>query len=71
LNALSSFEMKVFEMNIANWGIECLVATSLAIIYVLPDNSPVLKIEDWFSQNVIGLEKTIEDKSLELLANGD
>jgi hypothetical protein len=63
--------MNVFELDIANWGIECLVASSLAIIDVLPNDFPVFEIKYLFSQNIIGLEETIEDKSSELLANGD
>lgn len=58
----------VFVMNIPNWRIECLVATSLTIVDVLSNDFPVLKVEHFFSKNVIGLKETIENKPGNLLA---
>ena len=60
--------MDVFVINVANWGIECLMPPPFSVVNILPDDSPVFKFEDLFSKNIVGLEKSIEDEPGNLLA---
>jgi hypothetical protein len=68
LNALTSLKVNIFVVNIPGWRIKRLVATSFAVVNVLSYDSPVFKIEYLFSKNIIGLEESIENKSVKLLA---
>jgi hypothetical protein len=42
--------------------------TPFSVVHILADDSPVLKFEDLFSKNIVGLEESIEDEPGNLLA---
>jgi hypothetical protein len=61
--------MDVFVMNVVDWGVKCLMATSFSVIDVLPNDLPIFQFEDFFSKDIIGLEESIEDEPVNLLAS--
>jgi hypothetical protein len=69
LNALPSFEVNVFVVNVPDWRIKCLVAASFVVINIFSNDSPVFDVERFFSKDLIGMKKSIENKSVELLAD--
>lgn len=62
-NPFSCFEIDAIEADIANGRVEGLVATTVMVIYIFPNDFPVVKLEDLLSQDVIYMKQPIENKS--------
>lgn len=63
LNTLSCLKINIPIMDILEGGIERLVSAAFAVVDIFADHSPIIKIENLFSQNLIGLYESVEDKS--------
>ena len=53
------------EVDIAGWGVKRLVATSFAIIDIFSNHLPILKFENLLSEDVICMEQSVQDESVD------
>jgi hypothetical protein len=51
-------------MHISGWRIECLMAATFTVIGIFPNDLPVVRIENFLSQNFVGMNESIEDESI-------
>lgn len=61
--------MYVFVVNVPDWRVESLVATSFVIVDVLSNDFPVFEVEHLLPKYFIGLKESIENESIKPLAS--
>lgn len=45
-------------------GQECLMATPIFVIHILPNDSPILDLEGFFPENLICMDEALQDESV-------
>lgn len=64
LNSLVGFDRFAEDNHIPDRRIEGLVPSSLVIVDIFANDSPVLKLEGFFAKNLIGMDQAIEYESV-------
>jgi len=65
LDSFASFEVDVLIADISEWGIEGLMASALAVIYVFTNHLPIIKVKHLLTEDRVGVKQTIQDESVQ------